>query len=117
MDNENLMKLTKDENNSQLKKVLKDEVELKEVHINIYPENPLIYSKKPFMLLLRTVEKDVIASIDDDRIILTRNDGCKTQFVNVLFSEIAECYYQTFSNCSEFILNIQNIWYRTIVFN
>lgn len=109
--------LVKDENNLQLKEMLKDNVKLKEIHIDIYPENPLISSSAPFMLLLRTIEKNVAVSNDKDRIILKRDDGCKTYFMNILFSEIKECYYKVIDGCSEFILNIQNIYYRITVFN
>lgn len=109
--------LVKDENNLQLKETLKDNVKLKEIHIDIYPENPLISSSAPFMLLLRTIEKNVAVSNDKDRIILKRDDGCETYFMNILFSEIKECYYKVIDGCSEFILNIQNIYYRITVFN
>lgn len=117
MANDNLMQLIKDENNSQLREVLKNEIKLKEIHISVYSESPLISSTKPFMLLLSTIEKNAVASSDNDRIVLTKNDGYKTKFVNVLFSEIAECYYQTLCNRFELVLNIQNIWYRATVFN
>lgn len=109
--------LVKDKNNLQLKEMLKDNVKLKEIHIDIYPENPLISSSAPFMLLLRTIEKNVAVSNDKDRIILKRDDGCETYFMNILFSEIKECYYKVIDGCSEFILNIQNIYYRITVFN
>lgn len=110
--------LTKDENNLKLKEVFKDNVRLKEIHIDTYPENPLITSSAPFMLLLRTIEKKVIVSNCEDRLILKKNvDKFLTYFMNVPFSEIAECYYKGCNNCCEFILNIQNIYYRITVFN
>jgi len=109
--------LIKDENNFQLKEVFKNNLKLKEIHIDIYPENPLISSSAPFMLLLRTIEKNVMASNDENRLILMRNDGYETYFMNVLFAEIKECYYKDTYVSSEFILNIQNIWYRITVLN
>jgi hypothetical protein len=109
--------LIKDEGNFQLKEIFKNNLKLKEVHIDIYPENPLVSSSAPFMLLLRTIEKDVAVSNEEDRLVLTRNDGYGTYFMNVLFSEIKECYCKDTYDSSEFILNIQNIWYRIIVFN
>lgn len=109
--------LVKDENNFQLKEVFKNNFQLKEIHIDIYPENPLVYSSMPFMLLLRTIEKNATVSNDGDRLVLVRDDGYGTYFMNVLFAEIKECYCKDIYGTSEFILNIQNIWYRVIVLN
>lgn len=117
--NEILMKfgLTKDNNNSKLKEIFKNNSKLKEVHIDIYPDNPLIASSEPFMLLLRTIENNVTTLIDEDRFIFQRNDGHGTYFINVLFSKITECYYKSYEGFFEFILNIQNIYYRITVLN
>ena len=110
--------LTKDRDNSKLKEAFKDKIKLKEIHIDAYPENPLIASSAPFMLLLRTIEKKVIVSNDGNRLILKKNvDKFETHFMSVLFSEIVESYYKIFDGYSEFILNIQNIYYRITVFN
>ena len=108
--------LIKDENNFQLKEVLKNNSRLKEIHIDVYPENPLVSSSAPFMLLSRTIEKNALVSGDEDRLILIRNDEFGTYFMNVLFSEI-KGYYKDTCVFSEFILNIQNIWYRITVLN
>lgn len=117
--NENLMKfgLIKDENNSKLKEIFKNNSKLKEVHIDIYPDNPLIASPEPFMLLLRTIENNVITLTDEDRLIFQRNDKYGTYFINVLLSKITECYYKTSDNFFEFILSIHNIYYRITIFN
>ena len=109
--------LIKDENNFQLKEVFENNLRLKEIHIDIYTENPLVSSSAPFMLLLRTIEKNATVFNDEDRLVLTRDDGYGTYFMNVLFSEIKECYYKDTYVSSEFILNIQNIWYRITVLN
>lgn len=106
----------KDENNLKLKEVLKNNIKLKEVHIDIYPENPLI-SPTSFMLLLRTIEKDAIIYNDNNRLILKKCDKNKTHIINVLFSKITECFSKTTDSYFEFILNIQNIWYKIIVLN
>ena len=109
--------LVRDENNFQLSEVFKNNLKLKEIHIDIYPENPLIASSEPFMLLLRTIEKNVFVSNDNDRLVFMRDDGYQTYFINILFSKITECYYKHFNNSYEFILSIQNIWYRITVLN
>lgn len=116
---ETLMKfgMVKDENNSQLKEIFKNNSKLKEVHIDTYPDNPLATSSAPFMLLLRAIESDVSAIIDEDRLILKRNDKYGTYFMNVLFSKITECYYKTSNDLYEFILNVQNVYYRITIFN
>lgn len=109
--------MTKDEDNSQLKEVFKNDLKLKEIHIDIYPEHPLFSSSAPFMLLLRTIEKNAIVLNDEDRIILKRSDKYSTYFMNLLFSEITECYYKYLDNFHEFILNVRNIYYRIIILN
>lgn len=110
--------LIKDETNTKLYEVFKDKTKLKEIHIDTYPENPLTTSSKPFMLLLRLIEKKIIVSNDGDRLVLKKVvDKFETHFMSVLFSEITECYYKEFNGCYEFILNIQNIWYRITIYN
>ena len=117
---ETLMKfgLTKDEKNVKLYEIFKDKTKLKEIHIDTYPENPLVNSSKPFMLLLRIIERKIIVSNDDDRLILKRVvDRFETHFMSVPFSAITECYYKDYNGLTEFILNIQNIYYRITIFN
>ena len=109
------LELTKNERVSQLNEVLKNDSNLKEVHIDIYSDNPIISS--PFMLLIRSIETNVTVSYDDDRLILTKSDLYKTHYMNLLLGKVKECYYQSIDNYSEFVLNIQNIWYRITVFN
>jgi hypothetical protein len=106
----------KDENNLKLKELLKENVELKELHVDVYPDNPLKTAQSPFMLLLRMIEKNVIVESDDNRIIFKKHDKWDTCLSNVLFSKIKECFFKTSDTYSEFIVNIQNIYYRIIVF-
>lgn len=109
---------SRDENNAELNEVFKDNIKLKEIHIDVYPTNPLVSSSTPFMLLLRTIEKKMLVKNSGTRLVLKRSvDGYDTHFMNVLFSEIVECYYKIVEGCSEFILNIQNTYYRITVFN
>ena len=115
-----LMKLgfTNDEQNMKLNEVFKDNVKLKEVHIDIYPTNPLVSSPTPYMLLLRTIEKKMLVKNSGNRLVLKKNiDGYDTYFMNILLSEIKECYYKYSDGFSEFVLNIQNIYYKITVFN
>lgn len=115
-----LMKLgfTKDEDNAKLNETFKDNIKLKEIHIDIYPTNPLVSSPIPYMLLSRTIEKKMLVKNSGNRLVLKKNiDGYDTYFMNVLLSEIKECYYKDSDGFFEFILNIQNIYYKITVFN
>ena len=106
----------KEENDVCLKEMMSNKNILKEVHIDIYQENPLLPSNS-FMLLLRTSESNAIISVDNDRLILKRNDKCETQFMNVLISKITECFSKVCEDYSEYILNIQNTYYKVTIFN
>ena len=115
-----LMKLgfIKDEKNTKLNEIFDDNIKLKEIHIDIYPTNPLVSSPMPYMLLSRTIEKKMLVKNSGNRLVLKKNiDGYDTYFMNVLLSEIKECYYSVYNGFSEFILNIQNIYYKITVFN
>ena len=109
--------LTKDESNFQLKEVFKNNLKLKEIHIDVYPDNPLIASSAPFMLLLRMIENNVIVSNDEDRIILKKNDKYKTYLANILLSEITDCCYKTSNELYEFIFKVRNTYYRVNILN
>lgn len=110
--------LTEDKDNFKLKEFFKDKTILKEVHMDLYPDNPLIYSSEPFMLLSRAIEKNVTIENDNERLILKTNDNkCNTYFINILFQKIAYCYYKHTNDYHEFIFNIQNIYYRIVIFN
>lgn len=121
MATEKMLKLgfTKDENNnSKLNEIFKNDIKLKEVHIDVYPTNPLVSSPTPFMLLLRTIEKKILVKNSGNRLVLKKMiDGFDTYFMNVLLSEIKECCYRDSGGCFEFILNIQNIYYKITVYN
>ena len=105
-----------EENELHLKETLKNKNKLKEVHIDIYSENPLSHSSS-FMLLLRTSEKNAIISIDEDRLILKKNDGHETCFMNVLLSKITDCFSKICEDYFEYILKIQNIYYKVTIIN
>lgn len=96
--------------------LLKNNIKLKEVHIDIYPENPLA-SSECFSLMLRASEKNATISVEGDRIIFKKNDKYKTHFVNVLSSKITECFSKKSNGCYEFIINVQNIYYKITIFN
>ena len=96
--------------------MLKNNVKLKEIHIDICPESPFA-SSDSFMLILRACEKDATISVDGDRIVFKKNDVYETHFVNVLSSKVTECFSKMSDECYEFILNVQNIYYKITIFN
>lgn len=115
-----MMKLgfVKDEKNMKLNEIFVNNIKLKEIHIDCYSTNPLASSSTPYMLLLRTIEKKMLVKNSGIRLVLKKNiDGYETHFMNVLLSEITDCYYKIANDCFEFILNIQNTYYRITVFN
>ena len=101
---------------SKLIAIIKNTTRLREVHIDTYPENPLL-SSDSHMLLLRTVEKRAKILVEDDRLIFKRDDIYGTHFVNVLISKIKECFTKMTGDCDEYILNVQNIYYRITIIN
>lgn len=109
---------TRDENKTKLNEIFRDNAKLKEIHIDVYPTNPLVSSSTPFMLLLRTIEKKMLVKNSGSRLVLKKVvSGYDTYFMNIMLSEIKECYCKSIDGYFEFILNIQNIYYRITVFN
>lgn len=106
----------KQEYDSQLKELLEGSIKLKEVHIDAFLENPVI-SSSPFMLLLRTSEKNATVLVNKDRLVFKRNDSQNTYFMNILLDKITECFSKISEDYSEFILNVQNIYYRITILN
>ena len=114
-----LMKIgfVKDESNLQFNKVFKNKVMIKDIYIDVYPENPAIAPTIPFMLLLRMVGKKIIVDNNGDRLILNgKVDGIETHFMNIVLSKMTECYYKIGSGYTEFIINVHNIFYKITVF-
>lgn len=106
----------KDENNLQLKKIFQNNSKIKEIHIDIYPDNPMISSSN-FVLLLRTQDDNVVISNDGNRLTLKRCDKYETYIINILFSSISECYVKMVASYCELILNVQNIYYKITILN
>ena len=106
----------REKNELRFKEMVRNDSKPKEIHINVYPENPLA-SPTSFMLLLSASESNATISIDDDRVILKRNDAHKTHFMNVLIPMITDCFSKISDDYYEVILNIQNIYYKITVFN
>lgn len=106
----------REKNELRFKEMVTKDDSPKEIHIDVYPENPLTSSTQ-FALLLRTSESNAKISIDDERIILRRNDAQETHFMNVIISMITDCFSKMSDGYYEVVLNIQNIYYKITVFN
>ena len=96
--------------------LLKNSIKLKEIHIDVYPEAPFT-SQVCLSLILRAFEKNATISVDGDRIIFKKNDVYETHFVNISSSKVSECFSKISDGCYEFILNVQNIYYKITIFN
>lgn len=118
VDNNTLTKFgfVKDENCLQLNEIFQNDSYLKEVYIDIYPDNPMI-CLKDFELLVRTYNTSVVVSSDYTRLVLKRCDRYEAHIMNILFSSISECYVKMAENYYELILNVQNIYYRITILN
>ena len=108
----------KEKNELQIKEMIKNKNKnkLRKIHIDIYQENPLV-SSSSFSLLLRTSEDNAIISFDNNRLTLRRNDRHSTYFMNVLLSKITECFSKITEEYYEFILKIQNVFYKITIIN
>lgn len=106
-----------DVDNLLFKEIFKDGEKLKNIHIEVYPNNP-IESHSPFRLLLRAIEKNATVSNDGNRFILKMNDRFETYIANILLSDITKCYVRTADKQSPtFVINVQNIWYKIDILN
>ena len=106
-----------DRNNLQFNETFKSGNKLKDIHIEIYPNNP-IESHSPFTLFIRTIEKNVLVLNDGNRLILESNNKFKTYTLNILLSDITKCFVEANTRgYSSFVINVKNIWYRITVVN
>jgi predicted P-loop ATPase/GTPase len=101
-----------DEKNLRLEETFKDGVRLKEMHIELYPNNPM-ESHNPFKLFIRAIEKNVVVSNDGNRLMLKKSDRFETHITNILLSDITECLVKTDNeHYSTFVVKVQDIWYK-----
>ena len=118
VDNNTLTKFgfVKDENCLQLNEIFQNDSYLKEVYIDIYPNNPMICSES-FELLVRTHNARVVVSNDHTRLVLKKCDKYDTHIMNILLSSVSECYIKGAEIYRELILKVQNIHYKITILN
>lgn len=86
-------------------KVFKNTI-LKKAIIEIYLENP-------FMLLTRTLGKNLISEYKQDNLIISNENRHKTRIVSIPLSEIKEYGFKQFAdNEFEISFEIQNVIYK-----
>ena len=82
---------------------------LKEVHIDIY-------SNEPYMLLLRAAEKNIIPTKDNERIILSRKDKKHTVVLNILADKVEDILVKRYSDIMyEFVFTVHDFRYKLLV--
>lgn len=74
------------------------------------------YTLNPYMLLLRTIEKNVLAEIKDGRIMIRKRDKHKTSIADIVFDQIANCIVKKYNDIQyEIVFVIHNIYYKLLV--
>lgn len=97
-----------DEDGAEFKSVFKNN-KFKKMHIDTY-------SDKPYMLFSRTIESDVEATFEDDRVILRKKD--KTTILNILLTSIGKCMMKRYGNSHrEFVFTVHNLNYKILAVN
>ena len=72
-----------------------------------------VYTSSPYMLLLRTIEKNVEIIRDEDRIIIRNGKINKTTIANISKKNIDECIIKRYDvNCYEIVLSLGEIFYK-----
>ena len=71
---------------TELKRVLEDKIEFESVSIDTY-------IARPYTFILRSSEKNVTASLEDDRVIIRRNDCFKTTISNFSFDSVCDVQF------------------------
>lgn len=107
---------SKDENALQLSEIFQDNAKFKEIHIDIYSNNPFEKVVLP-VLMLRHVEKNATVSNDGRSIIINANDKYNTYIAEIPLNTISKSYFKRFFEDSfEFILNCQNLFYKLTIY-
>lgn len=93
---------------SELGKILENKLNLKSVHIDTYIASPYIF-------LLRSAENKVTAAIENDRVVIRRNDRNNTTISNVPFDVVEDVRFKFMEDCRfQAFFTIFNICYRII---
>lgn len=117
MDNNKLVKLgfIKDENDSMFKQLFYNGVNIKEIFIDVYFNNPCNNTYLP-ELLLRTDEENVSVSNDDINFTINKKDKYSTCMASILLNKMTNKYFKVNKDSFDFIFNYQNLYYKITVF-
>lgn len=95
---------------TELKRILEDKIEFESVNIDTY-------IARPYTFILRSSEENIIASLEDDRVIIRRNDCFKTTISNFSFDSVGNVQFKLTEDfrCSIFF-TIANICYNIVAY-
>ena len=86
-----------------------DNKNIREVHIDTYMNDP-------YILFSRMVEKNIASLMQDNRLILQRNNGGRLSIMDVPINNIFECMVKMYSSTQyQLVFAVENIWYKILV--
>lgn len=75
-----------------------------------------LYFDSPHMLLSRIIEKNVLVSFKDGRIVIKKKDRHNTSIIDILVDNIEHCIIKQYNDSQyEVVFTIHNIWYKFLV--
>lgn len=97
-----------DVDNIQLKHIFSKKC-FKKLHVDLY-------SDSPYMLFSRIIEKNVLVSLEDGRIVIKKKDRHNTSIIDILLNSIKHCIIKQYNDTQyEVIFTIHNLWYKLLV--
>ena len=98
---------TPDDAKTEFRRILNSNI-FKTLHLETY-------TLDPYMLLLRTVEKNVSVAIENDRAIICKRDKYKTSIANIILDSVTNCIIKKYNDIQyEFVFSIHNICYKML---
>lgn len=97
-----------DYDKSKIIGVLKNKINLNDVHIDAYTANP-------YALILRSAEDSLEADIQNERIVVRRRGEDRTSIMNVPIDSIGNVYFKFTEDCKcRMFFSVQNISYSVL---
>lgn len=97
------------DNDKELFNQIFNNKKIKEIHIDTYMDSP-------YVLFARIIEKNLLISNENNRMIIRKNDRYKTVIVNIFFDEIEDCRIKQYTdNQYEILFGVRNIYYKILV--
>lgn len=75
-----------------------------------------MYSLNPYMLFMRSMEKNLMVTIENNRVIIRKKDRYKTHIMDVPIEQIDRCIIKEYNNMQyEIILAIKDVYYKMLI--